>query len=464
MDHHLKNDLTNIDDILAQTVKEASEFLTSIPERAAGAYPDIPADALALADDGVGAKEALALFKARHGAGLSGSTGPRYFGFVTGGSTPAALMGDWLTSTFDQNSIESDIAAAQIEREAIQFLVQLFGLPETFTGVFVTGATMSNFVGLAQGRQWVARQLGIDVGSDGLYGLLPIKILSGSPHSTILKALAMLGMGRNSVQKVDILPEREAVDIKALRRSLDALDGQPCIVVGNAGTVNTVDFDDLPAIAALKDEYKFWLHVDGAFGGFAAATPTHRHLITGLEHADSFTVDAHKWLNVPYDAAMIFTRHQDVQIEVFKMNAAYLGESGQYPDLFHLTPESSRRLRALPAWFSLMAYGRNGHTEIVERNSAMAKLLGEKIEDSLAFRLLAPVRMNVVCFTLNRDDLSAELVDQFADGLTTDGRTFMTPTIYKGTPGIRAAISNWRTEANDIDITWQAMMNVVEQL
>ena len=232
---------------------------------------------------------------------------------------------------------------------------------------------------------------------------------------------------------------------------------KPLIIVANAGTVNTVDFDDLEAIGQLKKKYNFWLHVDAAFGGFATISPKFEHLMRGVNYADSITVDAHKWLNVPYDAAMQFTRHKNLQLKVFQNSAAYLGDPAQSPDFFHYTPENSRRFRALPSWFTLMAYGKEGHQEIVERNCACAKLLGDKIEDSSEFKLLSPVRMNVVCFTFNQENLSANEIASFLAKIRDDGRTFFTPTNYKGVPAIRAAFSNWQTTEADVMIAFQAL-------
>ena len=412
--------------------------------------------------EGAGAAGALARFAEHWAPGFSGSAGPRYLGFVTGGATPASVTGDWLTSAYDQNvSGAAGSWATALERETLGWLRELFGLGEAHSGAFVTGATVSNTVGLAVAREWLGERLGVSVSRDGAAALGPVDVLSGSPHSSITKALSVLGIGRNRLLHVPVLPgNREAVDVDALDAALTGLGGRPAIVVANAGTVNTVDFDDLRAIAALKERHDFWLHVDAAFGGFAALSPAYAHLVDGLDAADSVCVDLHKWLNVPYDAAVQFTRRRDLQIAVFHNASPYLGLPAGDPDFLHLTPENSRRLRALPAWFSLVAYGRAGHREIVERNVSLAPELGERIAGLPGLRLLAPVRLSVVCFTL-ADDPTQERVDALARAVAASGEAFLTPTVYGGTPALRAAFSNWRTSAADVERVVRAITSAL---
>ena len=401
---------------------------------------------------------ALAAFREKYEPWLSASPGPRYLGFVTGGTTPAALVGDWLVSTYDQNVVSSgDSVATQVERAAIGLLRALFGLPETFSGVFVTGATRANAVALATARQWAASRLGIDSAEQGLWGLPPVPVLGGSPHVSIQKALAMLGMGRQTLELLPTLPGRMAVDPDALAERLAALNGAPAIVVASAGEVNTGDFDDLEALAALCTRYGAWLHVDGAFGLFAACDPTRAHLLRGLGAADSITADGHKWLNVPYDSGFVFTRHLAFQQQVFKATAAYLGEGA---DLFHRTPEDSRRFRALPVWMTLMAYGKAGYRDLVARCCSLAQQMAHGIEQSPHFDLLAPVRLNIVCFALRGADTARR--DRFLAALTVDGRVLLTPTVFAGTPAIRAAFANWSTREQDIPVILDALEQCVE--
>lgn len=460
MDKTLKNDLENMEVLLEKTKNQAFHFLRNINETAAFsdmANVDSPSQ---LNKTGLGGENALEEFMQRFYKGMVSSAGGRYFGFVTGGTTPAALMGDWLVSTFDQNATARDhSSAAKIEDETVGLLRQLFELPDTFSGAFVTGATMANFVGLAIGRQWMADKLGINLSLEGLYAVPPIKVVSATPHSSILKAMSMLGMGRNQMHYIPTMDGREAIDLQSLEDYLKQLDGEPCIVVANAGTVNTVDFDNLKQIAELKNVYNFYLHVDGAFGGFASCSPKYKKFVEGMEEADSITIDAHKWLNVPYDSAMQFTKHSQLQLQVFQNNAVYLGEISQRPDFVHLVPENSRRFRALPAWFAIKAYGQSGYREIIERNCELAQLLSKKINDSTNFRLLSTTRLNVVCFTVcfGERKMTLEDIQQFLSYVNEDGRAFFTQTMYKGTPGIRAAISNWRTEEKDIEVSWEVL-------
>jgi glutamate/tyrosine decarboxylase-like PLP-dependent enzyme len=446
MHRHLADDLARLPELLESTRARATEFLAGLTER-----PVVPPwrapEPEPLPEQGAGLDGALAEFAERWEPLMSAGAGPRYLGFVTGGVTPAALAGDWLTATMDQNPTSAlDQASHQLERRTIGWLRELFGLSAAHGGAFVSGATASNTVGLAIAREWLGERLGVRVSVDGVAALgRGVRVLSGSPHSSIGKGLSILGLGRRALTEVATLPGREAVDPAALERALREAAG-PCVLVANAGTVNTADYDDLPAIVALRDRYGCWLHVDAAFGGFAALSPAHAHLVAALDAADSICIDLHKWLNVPYDSAVQFTRHAGLQARVFQNSAAYLGPLGDEPDLVHLTPENSRRLRALAAWFTLRAYGRAGHAAIVEECIAGARALGGAIAGIDELRLLAPVRLNVVCFTLAADPTPERLADLAAD---LAGEVFVTPTVYAGVPALRAAFTNWRTTKDD---------------
>ncbi|AEE51701.1 pyridoxal phosphate-dependent decarboxylase family protein [Haliscomenobacter hydrossis] len=467
MNNWLNREIDSCSQILEAVKHSAEVYLQNIDERPT-AVPPPRLEPSTLPTEGAGTLAALDVFQQRFAPLMVASTGPRYWGFVTGGTTPAALAGDWLTSLYDQNtqsaSQTGDVSAV-VEFEAIKLLRELFGLPESFFGGFVSGATMSNFTCLAVARQWYGEQLGVDVAEEGVFALKDLKILAAQPHSCVYKDLAMLGLGRHSLIKVNLLPDnREAMDIADLEAKLIALNGQPCIVCASGGTVNTVDFDDMQAIATLKKKYNFWWHIDAAFGGFVACSPQFAPLIQGWEQADSIAVDLHKWLNVPYDSAvaLVHEKHLGLQLNTFQnANAAYLGDPKANFNFLNFLPENSRRMRALPAWMTLMAYGREGYRDIVERNVANARLLGELIEHSASFKLLAPVRLNCVCFTL-KDRPQAE-VSQFLSQLVANGNVYMTPTVYLGQSAIRAAMVNWRTQEADVEMAFVEMEHILDK-
>lgn len=463
MHPRLQQDLNDLPRILDHTNQLAKRFLAGLEQRPVCpplAEQLLKAEDKMLVAEGSGALAALDDFWQRYASGLSGSAGPRYFGFVTGGSTPAALAADWLVSTTDQNSLLShDTIAAAIELATIEQLKTLLHLPTDFSGSFVSGATMANFVGIAIGRQWLGQQRGIDVAQQGLAALGPIQVLSANAHASSVKSLSMLGIGRNALKNIAQQANSEAIDIAVLEQHLAATPGKPTIVLASAGTVNSAAFDDLSGLLALRERYPFWLHVDAAFGGVAACSPRYAHLLQGWQQADSITVDAHKWMNVPYDSAIQFTRHLTLQMQVFQNHSAYLEAPTLRPDNYlHLTPENSRRFRALPLWMALKAYGRHGIQEIVERNVTLARRLGDGLAASNGFCLLAPVNLNIVCFALTEVEGDAEAArDRFLARLDKHGVVRCTPTHYAGQPGIRAALVNWMTEERDITLALASM-------
>jgi glutamate/tyrosine decarboxylase-like PLP-dependent enzyme len=404
-----------------------------------------------LPEQGDGALVALAELVA--GADVATrSSGPRFFHFVTGGTTPAALAADWLTSLLDQNSFSgvSSPYGGQLEDVAIRWLLDLFELPDDWGGVLTTGATMANFVGLASARRWWAEQHGVDLDERGFAGLPAVPVFSSEyVHASARKALAMLGIGRASVQ---------VVDVEALDRALRELNGAPAIVIGNAGDVNTGDFDPLARLADLAAEHGAWLHVDGAFGLFARLTPRASALAEGIERAHSVIADGHKWLNVPYDCGFAFVRDPAYLRPPFQLTAAYL-PSDERP-----SPEASRRARALAVWATLRAYGRAGHRAMVERHLDLAQRLSQRVDATPELERLAETKLNIVCFRFRPSGVDEEQLDELnlalGQDVLEDGRVFFGTTRYEGKVAFRPAIVNWRTTERDVDLLLDVLLEL----
>jgi glutamate/tyrosine decarboxylase-like PLP-dependent enzyme len=417
MNSVLQHDLNDLENILNQAKQQGIDFLNNLENIPTSKKESID-PTRELNELGLGSIVALAEFKERLAPLMVASPGPRYLGFVTGGSTPASIVGDWLASVYDQNtqSIKAQGGnSALIEFETINLLLQLLNLPDSFLGGFVTGATMSNFTCLGVARQWFGKQFGKDFAKNGISDT--ITILTATPHSSSIKSLAMLGIGSNNYTTIKTIEgNREAIDIADLEHNIQNLNGKPFILISSAGTVNTADFDDFEAIAKLKEKYNFWWHIDAAFGGFAAVSDKFKHFVEGWEGADSITIDCHKWLNVPYESAfyLIKKEYTSLQIETFQnSNAPYLGNPLENFNYLNALPENSRRLRALPVWFSLLAYGKDGFKDIVENSALMALHFGNELIKDGNFELMAPIRLNNVCFTLKRRSQSGKSISIF---------------------------------------------------
>ena len=454
-------DREELDEVLRLVTSEAERYLSRLDDaRVRVPEADETAESVGgdLPETGDGAVAALTELLGRS-SGLIASSGPRYFHFVTGGVTPAALGADWLASAVDQNSGDWGGAplTSQLEVVSIRWLLDLFDLPTGWDGVLTSGATMANFVGLAAARRWWGLRHGVDVDEHGFVGLPRARVFaSGYVHPSDTKALAMLGLGRGVVER--LTSDRAGrIDLAALERELRGLRGEPSIVIASAGEVNTGDFDPVGAMADLAHEHGAWLHVDGAFGLFAAVSPRTAHLVEGVEKADSVIADGHKWLNVPYDCGFAFVRDPTLSGPTFALNAAYLpSPDDPHPGYFSKGPESSRRARSLAVWATLRAYGRAGYREIVERHLDLARRLAARIDEAPDLERLGDVPLNIVCFRYRPPDVPEERLDelnrQVAAAVVEDGRVIFGSTVYEGRAAFRPAIVNWRTREQDVDL------------
>jgi len=438
----------------------ATTPLATLRERFGGPLPDEGEEPVAVI-------EALA---ANAEGGLIASAGPRYFGFVIGGGLPAAVGADFLTTAWDQNAGLYAIgpAAAVAEEAAGAWLADLFGLPATVSVGFTTGATMASFTGLAAGRHALLRRAGWDVERQGLFGAPEVPVIvSDESHVTIFAALQMLGLGRERVTRIPT-DEQGRMRPDALAAALGDMD-RPALVSAQAGNVNTGAFDPLPPIVDAVRANGGWLHVDGAFGLWAAADPARRHLVEGVSLADSWTTDAHKWLNVPYDSGLSFVADAAAHQAAMTLGAAYYVEtSGAERDPYNWVAESSRRARGFTVWAALRSLGRNGVTELISRTSDHARRFAAGLDGVGGARVLNDVVLNQVLVRF--EDPSGDpargdaRTDAVVAAIQADGTLWLGGTRWHDLRAMRISVSGWPTTEADVDASLAVIRRLAEAI
>jgi glutamate/tyrosine decarboxylase-like PLP-dependent enzyme len=443
----------SLDALLRDVAGRSARYLDGLGSRAV-----LPADEAverggvllgALPDEGESPEALIALLDEIASPATVASAGPRYFGFVTGGALPAALAANWLAGAWDQNcfsSVSSPIAAA-MESCVIGWLAELFGLPPGCGGGFVTGATMANFSGLAAARHAVLEEAGWDVESRGLRGAPPVTIVVGAKaHTTLFKSLGLLGFGRDAVVSVP-------VDGQGRMRA-DAFPdiSAPAILCLQAGNVNSGAFDPAPDLIPLAQAKGAWVHVDGAFGLWAAAAPERAPLMAGFAEADSWAVDAHKWLNVPYDSGIVLVRRPQALAAAMSINAAYLLK-GRRPEPFDFTPDSSRRMRSVDIWAALRSLGRRGVAGLIEKNCRQAARFAQGLGDA-GFEILNEVVLNQVLVSFGSDEETARVIE----AIQADGTCWCGGTVWQGRAALRLSVSSWATGDDDVEVSLEAMI------
>jgi glutamate/tyrosine decarboxylase-like PLP-dependent enzyme len=426
--------------------------LASLRKALGGALPSTGADAAAVIEDLAAAAE----------PGLMASAGPRYFGFVIGGSLPAALAADWLTTAWDQNAglYACGPAAAVVEEVSAAWLLELFGLPPTASVGFVTGCQMANFTGIAAGRHAVLERAGWNVEEDGLIGAPAVNVVVGDEaHVTVLTALRMLGLGSRRVIRV-AADGQGRMKPDGLRSTLAGLTG-PTIVCAQAGNVNSGAFDPVGEIADATHERGGWVHVDGAFGLWAAASPDLQHHTRGVERADSWATDGHKWLNVPYDCGLAIVRDAAAHKTAMTGRAAYLIQSsGSERDPQDWTPEFSRRARGFPVYAALKSLGRSGVADLVDRCCRLARRMADRLAAAPGVRILNEVVLNQVLVRFEAP--AGGDADAFTKAVIArvqrEGTCWMAGSRWHDVDVMRISVSNWSTQEPDIDRSAEAIL------
>jgi glutamate/tyrosine decarboxylase-like PLP-dependent enzyme len=450
-------------DALDHAHQHALVWLSSLEERPVPPQASIEAVVEALGTElperGSDPADVVDLLVAACDAGLTGMPSGRFFGFVIGGTHPAALAADWLVSAWDQNSGLRRVTPAHsaVEDVTSTWLLELLGLPAGSAVGFVTGATMANFTGLAAGRDAVLRRVGWDVAHRGLQGAPRVRVLVGAErHDTVDLALRYLGLGAPHPVPVD---EQGRLRADALHEALAATPAGPTVVVLQAGNVHSGAFDPFPDAMAAAREHGAWVHVDGAFGLWAGAAPSHRHLVAGVDGADSWATDAHKTLNVPYDSGMAIVRDPAAVRASMGMHGAYLvhDEAGEP---FDKVPEISRRGRAFPVWAVLRSLGRSGVAELVDGLCRHATAFAEGLRAIPSAEVLNDVDFTQVCAAFGDDERTEEVGRR----LLADGTAWMTGSSWHGRSVLRISVSNWSTTTSDVERSLEAVRRAVEGL
>ncbi len=443
-------------DLLHRTAERARGYLEELEQRRVapaegalkrladlgGPLPEAPSEPAAVIEqlDRVGSPATIA------------SAGPRYFGFVTGGSLPAALAANWLAGAWDQNafSTTSSPVSAAIEEIAGRWLLELLALPEGCRAAFVTGTTMAHVTALAAARHAVLSAAGWDIEGQGLFGAPEVTVVVGEEaHATLFKALGIVGLGRDRVTRVP-------VDGQGRMRAdaLPVLRG-PTIVCIQAGNVNTGAFDQAADICATARAAGAWVHVDGAFGLWAAAAPERAHLAAGVAGADSWSTDAHKWLNVPYDSGVAVVRHPEALRAAMAMSASYLPDSAQTSQPCDYTPESSRRARGVEVWAAIRSLGRSGIADLIERNCRDARRFAEGLR-AAGYEVLNDVVLNQVLVAFGDGETTRRVVAAVQD----EGTCWAGGSVWQGRDAMRISVSSWATSEADVERSLEAIVRV----
>jgi glutamate/tyrosine decarboxylase-like PLP-dependent enzyme len=441
--------------LLADAARRAAAYLDGLGDRqvapSAGAVDALAALEAPLPDGPSPGAAILEELDRRISPATMAMAGPRYFGFVIGGALPVTVAANVLATAWDQNSAKWAVTpgTAALERVALRWTLEALGLPRGAGGGFVTGATVANFTALAAARHALLARAGWDVEARGLFGAPPITVVVGAEaHVSVLKALAMLGLGRERVVAVPVDGQG-----RLRPEALPPLGG-PTIVCLQAGNVNTGAFDPAVPVIARAREAGAWVHVDGAFGLWAAAAPGRAHLTAGLADADSWATDAHKWLNVPYDSGLALVRDEAALRAAMGIAAAYLPEAG-VRDPADCTPELSRRARGVEVWAALRALGRSGLADLVERTCRHATRFAQGLA-AAGHRILNEVVLNQVLVSFGDDERTRRVIA----ALQAEGTCWCGGTVWQGQTAMRISVSSWATTEEDVERSLAAMLRV----